>query len=151
WFAGDTRAHALSPHAALLEAAAEDLAVIHLLARETPLLAGDGRTCLTHPNLTAFSGQQACLEREGTAVSIGTLNVHPVLGKLALLYAHRVVYPLTFGLPDASDDWTLADWCRQCHRKNGLIVWTDAFGAKISHAGEALADVVLGEIDALEL
>jgi len=32
WYSGDTRAHFLSPHAALLEAAAEDLAVVNLLA-----------------------------------------------------------------------------------------------------------------------
>src|SRR5262245_44353664 len=35
WYSGDARAHFLSPHAALLEAAAEDLAVVHLLATET--------------------------------------------------------------------------------------------------------------------
>jgi hypothetical protein len=151
WFAGDTRAHALSPHAALLEAAAEDLAVVHLLARETALIAGDGQTYLTYPNLPSFSGQQACLERDGTAVCVGTLNVHPILGRLTLLHAHRVVYPLAFGGADASDDWSLADWCGQCHRKGGLAIWTDAFDRKIAHAGEALADVILGAIDALEL
>jgi hypothetical protein len=151
WFAGDTRALALSPHAALLEAAAEDLAVLHLLVRETPVLANDAQTYSTYPNLAAFSGQQACLERDGTAVCVGTLNMHPVLGGLALLYCHRVVYPLTFGGPDATDDWSLADWCRQCHRKRGLAVWANAFDPKAPHAGEALADVICGEIDALEL
>src|SRR3954469_5179372 len=34
WYSGDTRAHFLTPHAALLEAAAEDLAVVNLLACE---------------------------------------------------------------------------------------------------------------------
>jgi hypothetical protein len=151
WFAGDTRAHAVSPHAALLEAAAEDLAVVHLLVRETPVLADDGQSYSTYPNLTAFCAQQACLERDGTAVCVGTLNAHPVLGKLALLQSHRVVYPLTFGGPDATDDWSLADWCGQCHRKRGLAIWADAFDPKTGHAGEALADVILAEIDALEL
>jgi hypothetical protein len=151
WFAGDTRAHALSPHAALLEAAAEDLAVVHLLARQTPLLSGDGQNYPTYPNLSAFSGQQASLEREGIAVCVGTLNAHPYLGRLALLHSHRVVYPLTFGGADATDDWSLADWCGQCHRKRGLAIWAGVFDAKAGHAGEALADVILGDIDALEL
>src|SRR5262249_9488957 len=31
WYSGDTRAHFLAPHAALLEAAAEDVAVVNLL------------------------------------------------------------------------------------------------------------------------
>jgi len=151
WFAGDTRAHDMSPHAAFLEAAAEDLAVVHLLARETALLAGDGQSYLTYPNLAAFSGQKACLDRDGTAVCVGTLNTHRVLGKLALLHTHRAVYPLAFGGADASDDWSLADWCGQCHRKHGLAIWADPFEPKIGHVGEALADVILGEIDALEL
>ena len=34
WYSGDTRAHFLSPHAALLEAAAEDVAFVNLLALE---------------------------------------------------------------------------------------------------------------------
>jgi hypothetical protein len=151
WFSGDTRAHFLSPHAALLEAAAEDLAVVHLLAREMRLLASDGQAYMTYPNLPAFSGQQPCLERDGTAVAVGTLNAHPVLGKLALLHSHRVVYPVTFGGADASDDWSLADWCGQCHRKRGLVIWADAFDSKVAHAGEGLADLILGDIDALEL
>src|SRR5262249_35678104 len=65
---------------------------------------------------------------------------------------HRVVYPL---FADESDDWTLADWCDQCHRKGGLVVWTRlvAEGAADlgSGYGERLADLILGKIDALEL
>src|SRR5262249_42705723 len=37
WYSGDTRAHCLTPHAALLEAAAEDLAVVNLLVRRYPV------------------------------------------------------------------------------------------------------------------
>ena len=35
WYSGDTRAHHLSPHAALLEAQAEDIHVVNLLATES--------------------------------------------------------------------------------------------------------------------
>jgi hypothetical protein len=151
WYSGDTRAHFLPPHAALLEAAAEDLAVVNLLAGETTVASRDGHTYPAYPNLLAFSGQQPCLERDGHLVAVNTHNTHPTLGRLGLLHCHRVVYPLTFGGPEGTDDWSLEDWCQQCHRKRGLVVWTDAFDPKPGHAGEALADLILGHIDALEL
>lgn len=151
WCSGDIRAHALSPHAALLEAAAEDLAVVNLMAREFTMQAADGQAYVTRPNLLAFSGQDSCLESDGHHVAVNTLNTHPVLGSLALLHCHRVVYPLTFGGADQTDDWSLADWCGQCHRKRGLVVWADAFDPKVRHAGEALADVILGDVDAVEM
>jgi hypothetical protein len=150
WYSGDTRAHFLSPHAALVEAAAEDVAVVNLLAHEAPFLCNDGQTRPAYPNLTAFSGQAPCLERPGHLVVVNTHNRHPVLGRLGLLNCHRAVYPLTFGGPDGSDDWSLADWCGQCHRKGGLVVWTDAF-PEPGFAGEALANLILGNVDALEL
>jgi hypothetical protein len=137
WFSGDAWAAFMTPHAALLEGAAEDLAVVDLLASETP-----ARSAI--PNILAFSGQQPALERPGHQVVVNTLNQHPTLGRLALLNCHRVVYPLTFGGPDGRDDWTLADWCDQCHRKRGLVV---GHGLE----GEILADLILGKIDALGL
>jgi hypothetical protein len=148
WYAGDVRAHNISPHAALLQAAAEDLAIVHVLARATPMLAADGHSYITYPNLEAFSGQKPALERDGHCVVVGTHNRHPVLGELALLHCHRVVYPLTFGGADATDDWSLGDWCDQCHRKKGLVDWTNA-GDK--HSAEALAHAILGHVDAIEL
>jgi hypothetical protein len=151
WYSGDTRAHFVSPHAALLEAAAEDLAVVNLLACETPIAGRDGHTYSSYANLLDFSGQQPCLEGEGHLVAVNTHNTHVALGGLGLLHCHRVVYPLTFGGADRTDDWSLDDWCGQCHRKAGLVVWTDAFNARAGHAGEALADLILGHVDAIEL
>jgi hypothetical protein len=150
-FSGDTRAHFMTPHAALLEAEAEDLAVVNLLAKESPFRGEDGQTYMVRSNLHAFSGQRPCLEADIHLVAVNTLNTHPVLGKLALLNCHRTIHPLSFGGSDQSDDWSLADWCSQCHRKSGLVVWADAFGSKVGHAGEALANAILGDIDALEL
>jgi hypothetical protein len=150
WYSGDTRCHFLSPHAALLEAQAEDLAVTQLLATETNIAGRDGRPHTSMPNIVAFSGQQPCLEQPGHVVAVNTLNSHPVLGSLALLHCHRAVFPLSFGGADATDDWSLADWCDQCHRKKGLVVWADAFQGDAPIAPEALADLVLGRIDAVE-
>src|SRR5262245_21446 len=83
WFAGDTRCHFLSPHAAQIEAAAENLAVVHLLATETAIAGHDGNPYKCVPNLVAFSGQRPCLESPGHIVAVNTLNRHPVLGDLA--------------------------------------------------------------------
>src|SRR5579885_2927931 len=152
WYSGDTRAHFLSPHAALLEAAAEDLAVVNLLASECRLPDWSGRSVPAIPNILAFSGQQPALERPGHLVAVNTYNTHPWLGELALLNCHRVVYPLTFGGPDGWDDWTLADWCDQCHRKGGLVVWpSPAHDPTDWPLGEPLADLILGKVDAFEV
>ena len=140
WYSGDSRCHFLSPHDALLEAAAEDLDVVNLLAVEEPF--GAFRTA---PNLTAFSGQTAALEVHGRLVAVNTLNVHAALGRVGLLYSHRPVFPLA-----SLNDWSICDWCDQCHRKGGLTVWVDAF-SEMPLGGEALVAAILGKIDAIEI
>jgi len=152
WYSGDTRCHFLTPHAALLEAAAEDLAVANLLAVECQTPGPFARSFPAVPNLLAFSGQRPALESSGHLVVVNTRNVHPVLGSLGLLNCHRVVYPLRFGGPDGADDWTLADWCDQCHRKGGLVVWADpAHESAGFRYGEPLADLILGKVDVFEV
>jgi hypothetical protein len=153
WYAGDTRAHFLSPHAALLEGMAEDLAVVNLLAAEWR--SSDLEGAVTAPDLLTFSGRVPAIAGPHCMVVVNTLNVHPVLGCLGLLHCHRVVYPLRFGAPDYTDDWSLGDWCDQCHRKAGLVVWTHpnepVTGAnQSSTGGEALANLILGKVDAYE-
>ncbi len=117
WYSGDTRAHFLSPHAAVLEAAAEDLAVVNLLVKEWQISDSVHQKRPALPGILAFSGQRPALEIPGHLVVVNTLNGHPTLGSLGLLNCHRLVFPLTFGGPTGSDDWSLAAWCDQCHRK----------------------------------
>jgi hypothetical protein len=131
----------LTPHAALLEAAAEDVAVVNLLVWQCPSLW----------NIEAFSGQRPALESPGHLVAVNTTNVHERLGRLLLLNCHRVVYPLAAGGPEEPDDWTMADWCDQCHRKGGLVVGDGFFGNPGKLYGELPADVILGKVDALEM
>lgn len=164
WYSGDSRAHFLSPQAALLEGAAEDLAVVNLLACETDITCveprgtnGDEqpvktRQYISTPNLLAFSGQKPLLQIPGqTKVVVNTHNRHAALGSLGLLNCHRVVFPLRFGAPHGKDHWALADWCDQCHRKDGLVVWTDRLEEPADyHYCEALANLILGRIDAVE-
>lgn len=152
WYPGDARAHFLSPHAALLEAAAEDLAVVNLLVKEHQTVGAAHEPFRTFPNLVAFSGQRPALASDEALVVVNTLNAHPVLGSLSLFNCHRVVFPLTFGGPDGSDDWSLAAWCDQCHRKNGLVVWAHTAHESAAFAwGEPLADLILGKVDAFEI
>jgi hypothetical protein len=151
WYTGDTRVFFLPPHAALLEGAAEDLAVVNLLAAEWPSAGGHGKQQVAIPNLLAFSGQRPALELPGHLVVVNTHNSHPVLGSLGLLNCHRIVYPLSFGGPNALDNWALADWCDQCHRKGGLAVWSRCGHESSDTHGEPLADLLLGKVDALEI
>jgi hypothetical protein len=155
WYSGDVRAHSLTPHAALLEAAAEDLAVVNLLiTMDFParVCSWEGKAYRTATNILAFSGQRPALEMPGHMVVVNTHNVQTSLGSLGLLNCHRVVYPL---IAADSEDWTLADWCDQCHRKGGLVIWTGPVAQAVPDAGsgygERLADLMLGKIDALEL
>ena len=151
WYSGDSRCHFLSPHEALLEAAAEALDVVNLLAVEQSIASNDGKTYRTAPNLTAFSGQTVAMDAYDRRIAVNTLNAHPVLGKVGLLYSHRPVFPLTFG-GDETDDWSICDWCDQCHRKGGLTVWVDAFRETAGPiGGETLVAAILGKLDAIEI
>jgi len=96
WASGDARCHFVSPHDALLEAAAEDLDFVNLLVMEQPFPSLNGTAYPTVPHLAAFSGQTPALEAHCRIVAVNTLNVHPVLGKVGLLYSHRPVFPLVF-------------------------------------------------------
>ncbi len=128
WYSGDGRVHVMSPHAALLEAQAEDVHVVNLLASSVDMV-----------NILAFSGQRPALEFPGYLVVVNTLNTHPGHGRLSLLNCHRVVYPLTLDGSPGWERWTMADWCGQCHRKNGLVVWACAepLPAPLSHHVDA--------------
>ena len=61
--------------------------------------------------------------------------------------------PAALRRPDRADDWSVADWCDQCHRKRGLVVWTHLLPRLTEFApqGEALAALLLGKIDAFEV
>lgn len=148
WYSGDGRAQQLSPHAARLEGAAEGLDVVNLLAYKLPSW---GYNPAAFVDLLAFSGTQPALPGP-PAVVVNTCNTHLILGTVALLNCHRIVYPLRFGAPDGLDDWSVSDWCDQCHRKKGLVVWPDLPRLTAEQPqGEALAALLLGKIDAFEV
>lgn len=151
WYSGDTRAHFLSPHAALLEGMAEDLAVINVLACEEPVTSGERVSYVSYPNLLEFSGTAPARETPGHLVVVNTHNTFAQLGSLGLLGCHRVVFPLALSGSAEDGAWAMADWCDQCHRKTGLVVWTRTGPPLVGHYGEPLADCLLGKIDAVEV
>lgn len=135
WYSGDLRVHRLTPHGVLAQAAAEDLDFVQLLVR-------DGES------LAAFSGDKPCLVQGETTVAVNTLNGDSVLGSVSMLNAHRPVFPLRADNPS----WSVFDWCDQCHRKKGLVVWPDLPRLTEAHPqGEALAALVARKIDAVEV
>jgi hypothetical protein len=143
----DSRCHFISPHSATIEAMAEGIDIANLLIAQQDYPSQDGHMYRVTPNMTAFSGQNQAIDR----VFVNTLNYHPALGSLGLLNCHRPVFPLTFGHVDETDDWSLADWCDQCHRKKGLVVWCDPYRPDSGlSGGEALIEAILGRIDAME-
>ena len=104
------------------------------------------------PQIVSFSGQSFARQNDGCGVAVNTFNRDSHMGTLGLLHCHRVVYPLVAGDPQEENEWTLRDWCGQCHRKNGLVVWANSLGLiKPSAYGEPLADLILGDVDAFEM
>jgi len=96
-----------------------------------------------------FSGFYPALESPTAVVAVNTLNRHPLAGSVSLLHAHRPIHPWGWGWEEAFEDWALADWCAQCHRIRGVVVWPELDGA--SEEFEAIAALILGDIDAVEL
>ena len=152
WYSGDTRVHFLSPDAALLEGQAEDVAVVNLLIEPAEVYDQHAKSSDALPNILSFSGQAFARQAVGCGVAVNTLNSHMWHGFLALLHCHRVVHPLRFGGLNQQDNQTLADWCDQCHRKKGLVIWAEPLHASVYFAyGEPLADMILGKVDAIEM
>jgi hypothetical protein len=154
WHAADCRAHFLSPHAACLEGAAEGLDLVNVLAAEW----GEHEDRF-HANVLEFSGQASALMQHGCQVAVNTYNRGGAKGDLALLHCHRIVHPLSISpLPrlrgrgvgregdDLFADYNILDWCGQCHRKGGLVIWPNFEKPE----GERLAALQAGQIDAVE-
>ena len=143
WVSADPHVHFLAPSTALLQAAAEDVTLVHLLATQL----GDEFTNVTD----LWSGDLAAPDGRHM-VLLGTENRQNMLGHLALLGARRPVLPMASGgAPEgrvgAAVVELLADWADRCHADGGLVV-----GAHFPlPLAEIAADIVAGRIDAIEM
>jgi hypothetical protein len=142
WITADTHVHFLAPSTALLQAAAEDVDLVNLLATQW----GDLFT-----NVTDLPWGSMAEPSGRRIVVVGTENRQNVLGHLALLGARRPVHPLASGGPPEGRmagplSVLLADWADRCRAAGGLVV---AAHFPLPYA-EIAADIVAGKIDALE-
>ncbi len=142
WVTADSHVHFLAPSTALLQAAAEDVDLVNLLAAQW----GDLFT-----NLTDLPWGSMGDPAGRRVVVVGTENRQNMLGHLALLGAHRPTTPLASGGPPEGRlagalDALLADWADRCRAAGGLVV---AAHFPLPYA-EIAADIVAGRIDALE-
>jgi len=144
WVTGDTHVHFLSPDTALLEAKAEGINVVNLLAAQW----GD-----LYTNIGDITGRLAGCSEADTLVWVGTENRQHFLGHISLLGVQGdPVAPLSTAGPLESyiGDGTaaaLADWADECRHKGGLVV---APHFPTPHS-EVIADIILGKVDAVEV
>ncbi|KRT64245.1 MAG: hypothetical protein XU10_C0003G0002 [Chloroflexi bacterium CSP1-4] len=143
WVTADSHVHLLSPSTALLQAAAEGVNVVHLLATQW----GDHFFGVTDLRTGTLA------DREGRhMVCVGTENRQNMLGHLALVGARRPVLPMASGGPPegrigGSVDELMADWADRCHESGGMAI---AAHFPLPYS-EVAADIVRDRIDAVEV
>jgi hypothetical protein len=144
WVTADTHVHFLSPSTALLEAQAEGINLVNLLAAQWGDLftnVGD----LPHGHLLSH-------DRE-TLVALGTENRQHLLGHLGLLGGHgEPVVPMSADGPSegyiGDPTWNLmSDWADACRAREGLVVAVHFPNPN----AEMAAEIVRGKVDAVEL
>jgi len=118
WVTADTHVHFLSPHTAWLEAQAEGVNVVNLLASQWGRL---------FTNVGDYTGRVGIVE-EDTIVYVGTENRNHMLGHMSMLGTQGLpVYPMCCGGPSESwagdpDFLMLAEWARENRRKGGVVI-----------------------------
>ncbi|MGD1103377.1 MAG: CehA/McbA family metallohydrolase [Terriglobia bacterium] len=144
WVTADTHTHFLSPTTALLEAQAEGLNLINLLAAQW----GDLFT-----NVGDLSHGPVLSADRDSMVWVGTENRQHILGHIGLEGVQgKAVFPMSAdGAGEAylgDPTWTsMAEWADVCRQRQGLAV-----AVHFPYpTGEIAADIVLGKIDAVEI
>lgn len=143
WTATDCHVHFISPTSALLQARAEGIAIVNLLATQW----GDHHTSISDlpvPVVSDPSGEHH--------VVLGSENRQNMLGHIGLLGASQAVLPMgSGGAPEArlGDplEWLMADWSDAARSQGGLAL---AVHFPLPYA-EVAADIVAGKIEAVEM
>jgi hypothetical protein len=143
WITADTHVHFISPDTARLEAQAEGLNVINLLAAQW----GDLFT-----NVGDITGARAGASRDDCVVWVGTENRQHFLGHISMLGVRgEPVFPMSTSGPTEGylGDTTvraMSEWADECRSKGGLVV--------VPHFpyphSEIIAEVVRGRVDGVE-
>ena len=144
WVTADPHVHALSPQAAWLQAQAEGLNMVAILALQLGAV---------YTNVADITGELSGVSRDDTLVWVGTENRQHLLGHISLIGTQgQPVLPLSAAGPGESyfgdPVWdSMAGWADAAHARGGLAI--------LPHFGnphtETIADIILGKADAVEL
>lgn len=143
YYSGDTHVHFLSSQSSHLEAAGEDLNVVHLLASQWGRL---------FTSWEEFTGGLAPTSSRDHLIWVSQENRQHVLGHISLLGLRELVAPMCTGGPQ--EDWVggeiqalMADWAEACRSQGGLVVMPHMPVPDFENA----ANIVLGQADAAEM
>ena len=143
WVAADSHVHFISPTSALLQAQAEGVEIVNLLATQW----GDHHTSVTDLPIVAVH------DRSGRHIVVmGSENRQNMLGHIGLLGAASAILPMASGgspegrLGDPLS-MLMADWADAVRAQHGLAL---AVHFPLPYA-EVAADIVAGKIDAVEM
>jgi hypothetical protein len=142
WHTADPHVHYLAPSTALVQAAAEDVELVHLLSTQAGDLVTNGQD-VWWGSIEDPSGRHR--------VVMGTENRQNLLGHLTLLGARTPTLPMAAGgapegrLGGAVSE-LLMDWADRCHAAGGIVV---AAHFPLPYA-EIAAAIATGRIDAVE-
>ncbi|MBI2501659.1 MAG: CehA/McbA family metallohydrolase [Candidatus Latescibacteria bacterium] len=143
FYSGDTHVHFLSSQSSHLEAAGEDLNVVHLLASLWGRL---------FTSWEEFTGGLAPTSSQDHLIWVSQENRQHVLGHISLLGLREMVAPMCTGGPQ--EDWVggeiqalMADWAAACRSQGGLVVMPHMPAPDFENA----ANIVLGQADAAEM
>lgn len=144
WVTADTHVHFISPHTAWLEAQAEGVNVVNLLASQWGRL---------FTNVGDFTGRVGINEND-TIVYVGTENRNHMLGHMSMLGTQGLpVYPMCCGGPSEAfigdpDFVTMTEWALENKRKGGLVIRPHFPGC--GHTEDPVP-ILKGLVDALEI
>jgi hypothetical protein len=141
WYSGDTHVHFQSVQESHLEAQAEDLDVVNLLATQL------GHTYVNNED---FTGTPSVAPNGESIVFVSSENRSR--DHLCILGARRQILPWCTGGPNVAElggtvDETPAGWADAAHEAGGIVVLAH-YSTYAQH--EALSLVVTGRADALE-
>ena len=144
WVTADTHTHFLTPETAHLEAAAEDVNVINLLAAQW----GD-----LYTNVGDLTGAVSGSSSAETIVWVGSENRQHFMGHISLMGATgSPIFPMSTSGPTEGyiGDPTvraMSEWADEAREKGGLAIVPHF---PFPHS-EVIAEVVLGKVDGLEI
>lgn len=143
WVTADTHVHFVPPSTALLEAQAEGLNLVHVLATQWGRL---------YTNVGDFLASPLLDHAAEAGVWVGSEHRQPLLGHMSLLNPGTALFPFATGGAPTSPlgdpvSTLMATWADRCRERGGLVV-SPHFPFPY---GEIAADIVEGKLDAIEI